>query len=170
MCGYSFQLQRSDPRIDDHCLGGRGYSWEFLVGVCCPVLKILTLLQTNNVIFHTRFQTKKEWARPFSLVFLLRLEQQQKKVSGNTFRIRIFLFLSYSFGIVTINTFIHSVVPSKTIPDSRPKWAKSIYTLFLGLTCANSGKIILRIAAKKPYPLEQSPITGLVVPHFCYFP
>ena len=26
----------------------------------------------------------------------------------------------------TINTFIHSVVPSKTIPDSRPKWVKCI--------------------------------------------
>ena len=24
----------------------------------------------------------------------------------------------------TINTFIHSLVPSKTIPDSRPKWHK----------------------------------------------
>ena len=56
---------------------------------------------------------------------LLRLEHKQKN-SSNTFRIRIFLFLSYSFGIETINTFIHSVVPSKTIPDSRPKWAKSI--------------------------------------------
>ena len=29
-----------------------------------------------------------------------------------------FRFLSYSFGMETINTFIHSVVPSKTIPDS----------------------------------------------------
>ena len=38
----------------------------------------------------------------------------------------MYLFLSYSFGIETINTFIHSVVPSKTIPDSRPKWAKCI--------------------------------------------
>ena len=27
-----------------------------------------------------------------------------------------------------MNTFIHSVVPSKTIPDSRPKWAKCIQT------------------------------------------
>ena len=45
---------------------------------------------------------------------------------SNPFRIRIFLFLSYSFGTGTINTFIRSVVPSKTIPDSRPKWAKSI--------------------------------------------
>ena len=36
-----------------------------------------------------------------------------------------------TFGILryiieTINTFIHPVVPSKTIPDSRPKWAKCI--------------------------------------------
>ena len=56
---------------------------------------------------------------------LPRLEHKQKN-SSNTFRIRIFLFPSYSFGIETINTFIHSVVPSKTIPDSRPKWAKSL--------------------------------------------
>ena len=36
--------------------------------------------------------------------------------------------LSFSSGIETINTFIRSgpVVPSKTIPDFRPKWAKCI--------------------------------------------
>ena len=36
-----------------------GYSWEFLVGVCRPVLQILTLLQTKKcrVDIHTRFQT-----------------------------------------------------------------------------------------------------------------
>ena len=59
------------------------------------------------------------------MLSLLRLERKQKNYS-NPFRIRIFLFLSYSFGIETINTFIHSVVPSKTISDSRPKWAKCI--------------------------------------------
>ena len=59
------------------------------------------------------------------MLSLLRLERKQKNYS-NPFRIRIFLFLSYSFGIETINTFIHSVVPSKTIPDSRPKWTKCI--------------------------------------------
>ena len=59
------------------------------------------------------------------MLSLLRLERKQKNYS-NLFRIRIFLFLSYSFGIETINTFIHSVVPSKTIPDSRPNWAKFI--------------------------------------------
>ena len=52
--------------------------------------------------------------------------QSANKNYSNPFRIRIFLFLAYSFGIVTVNTFIHSVVPSKTIPDSRPIWAKCI--------------------------------------------
>ena len=41
------------------------------------------------------------------MLSLLRLERKQKN-SSNTFRIRIFLFLSYSFRIETINTFIHS--------------------------------------------------------------
>ena len=59
------------------------------------------------------------------MLSLLRLERKQKN-SSSPFQIRIFLFLSYSFGIETINTFIHSVVPSKTTPDSRPKWAKCI--------------------------------------------
>ena len=47
---------------------GVGYSWEFLVVVCRPVLQILTLFQTKNCNFphpfsnqtskiHTRFQT-----------------------------------------------------------------------------------------------------------------
>ena len=60
-----------------------------------------------------------------SWLSLLRLERKQKNYS-NPFRIRVFLFLSYPFGIETIYTFIHYVAPSKTIPDSRPKWAKCI--------------------------------------------
>ena len=47
---------------------GGGYYWEFLVGVWCPVLRILTLLQTKKCHFphpfsdqiskiHTHFQT-----------------------------------------------------------------------------------------------------------------
>ena len=59
------------------------------------------------------------------MLSLLRLERKQKNYS-NPFRIRIFLFLSYSFGIETINTFILSCSSPKTIPDSRPKWAKFI--------------------------------------------
>ena len=49
-----------------------------------------------------------------------------KNNSPNSFRIRIFLFLSYLFGIKTINTFIHSGSSLETIPDFRPKWAKCI--------------------------------------------
>ena len=37
----------------------RGYYWEFLVGVCRPVLQILSLnFRPKNVIFHTCFQTR----------------------------------------------------------------------------------------------------------------
>ena len=49
----------------------------------------------------------------------------QTKDYSNPFQIRIFLFLCYSFGNETINTFIHSVVPSKTIPkDPRNRHSK----------------------------------------------
>ena len=41
------------------------------------------------------------------MLSLLRLERKQEN-SSNPFRIRIFSFLFYSFGIETINTFIHS--------------------------------------------------------------
>ena len=34
-----------------------GYSWEFLVGVCCPVLYIRLYFRPKNVVFHSRFQT-----------------------------------------------------------------------------------------------------------------
>ena len=33
--------------------GGGGYSWEFVVGVCRPVLQVLTLLQTPKLTFST---------------------------------------------------------------------------------------------------------------------
>ena len=60
------------------------------------------------------------------MLSLFRLERKQKNYS-HPFRIRIFLFVSFSFGTETVNTFIHSVVPAtQIIPDSRPKWAKFI--------------------------------------------
>ena len=59
------------------------------------------------------------------MLSLLRLECRQKTYS-NPFGICILLFVSYSLGTETINTFMHSIVPSKTIPNSRPKWAKCI--------------------------------------------
>ena len=66
----------------------------------------------KNVIFHTCFQTRSLKSitvfRPGLsaeiMLSLLRLECKQKN-SSKPFQIRIFLFLSYSSGIETINTF-----------------------------------------------------------------
>ena len=60
------------------------------------------------------------------MLSLLRLERKQKNYS-NPFRIRIFLFLSLTHleSKRQIRSFT-PIVPSKTIPDSRPKWAKCI--------------------------------------------
>ena len=100
----------------------RGYSWEFLVGVCRLVLQILTLFQTKKMSFSR--------SHPFSdLAFRQTLchnylDQSANKNFFKCIRSRIFLFLSYSFGNETINKFIHSRSSLKTIPDSRQKWAK----------------------------------------------
>ena len=61
-----------------------GYSWEFLVGVCGPVLQILTLFQIKKiVIFHIRFQTwgghKTQQHKREIMSSLLRLKPQQKE-------------------------------------------------------------------------------------------
>ena len=99
------------------------------MGVCRPILQILTVFQTKKYNFPLPFadQTFKiytclqTWPLGRNYVIITLIRAQTKK-----FRIGIFLFLSYSFGIETINTFIPSVVPSKTIPDSRPKRAKCV--------------------------------------------
>ena len=111
-----------------------GYSWEFLAGVCRPLLQILTRFQTKKCNYphpfsgqiskiHTRFQT---WPLERNYDISTYIIERKQKDSSNPFRICIFLFLSHSFGIETTNTFIRSEIPSKTIPDSRPKWEKCI--------------------------------------------
>ena len=61
--------------------------------------------QTSKI--HTRFQT---FPLGKNYVIITQLREQTKKISSNAFRICIFLLFSrsYSFGIETINTFIHS--------------------------------------------------------------
>ena len=111
----------------------------------------------KNVILHTRFQTRTLKSIPIFrpgleaeiMLSLLRLERKQKNYS-NPFRIIIFFFFSYSFGIETINTFIHSVVHSKTILDSRPKWAKCI-PVFTPKRCKN----LIRWRGKYQYGLNK---------------
>ena len=75
------------------------------------------------------------------MLSLLRLERKQKN-SSNPFRIRIFLFLSYSFGIETINTFIHSRSSLENHTRFQTKMGK-VYTRFQTKT------------AQKPYPMGQ---------------
>ena len=62
------------------------------------------------------------------VIKVLRLERKQKS-SSNPFRIRLFLFLSYSFGIETINTFTHSRVSLENHAPFQNKMGK-IYTRF----------------------------------------
>ena len=59
-------------------------------------------------------------------MLFLTLERKQKKFFKFISNSHIFLFLSYSFEMETINFSYIPVVPSKTIPDSRLKWAKCI--------------------------------------------
>ena len=66
--------------------------------------QILTDFRPKNVIIHTRFQT---WLLGRNYVIIIRLRSRHKDHS-NSFRISIFLFVSYSFGIERIKMFIHS--------------------------------------------------------------
>ena len=71
----------------------------------------------KNVIIHTRFQ---KWPLR-NYVIITQIRTVTRKISLNPLRIRIFLFLSYPFGTETIKRSYTSLVPSKTIPYSRPK-------------------------------------------------
>ena len=71
----------------------------------------------KNVIFYTRFQT---W--PLGRDYVINM-------ASNTFRTRVFLFPSYSFGIGTINTFIRSRSSLENHTRFQTKMAK-VYTSF----------------------------------------
>ena len=73
------------------------------------------------------------------MLSLLRLERKQKIIQ---FQIRIFLFLSNSFGIETINTFTHSLVQFPRTPYPIPDQnGQGVYPFPDQLT------------APKPYPM-----------------
>ena len=138
-------------RVLGYCPGG--YSWEFLVGVCRPVRQILTLFQIKKCNFlhpfsdqtskiHTCFQT---WPLSRNYFTITRLEGKQK-ISSNPFRIRIFLFLSYSFGIRN-NKYLHTLRSSL-----------ENHTRFQ----TRMGKVSTRFqtkTAQKPYPMGRHILT-----------
>ena len=87
-------------------------------------------------LIHTRFQT---WPLGRNYVIITKIIAQTKN-SSNPLRIRIFLFVSYAFGIETINTFIHSRSSLKNHTRFQTKIGK-VYTRFQTKT------------AQKPYPV-----------------
>ena len=109
ICGFvKIQL---NPQEGVGGRGGGGYSWEFLVGACRPVLQILTPFQTKICHFlhpfselaskiHTRFQTSILEI----IVSLLRLKDQQRY-----FLKAILNSCIFSFGIETTNIYIHAL-------------------------------------------------------------
>ena len=81
--------------------------------------------RSKNVICHPCFQTRPLETipvfRPGRYVIITLIRAQNKKNSSSPFRIRMFLFLSYSFGIETINTFIdcRSSLENHTRPQTK---------------------------------------------------
>ena len=95
--------------------GGCGYSWEFLVGRTVP--QILIQFQTKKFSFSTLvFRPGKkpypssDLAQAEIMLPLLRFGRQLKHFL-KLCRIRILLFLFYSFGIESTNTFMLSRIP-----------------------------------------------------------
>ena len=79
------------------------------------------------------------------MLSLLRLERKQKN-SSNPFRIGIFLFLSYSFGIETINTFILSSSSLENHTRFQTKMGK-VYTRFQSKTAQKPHLMVRHIPA-----------------------
>ena len=121
-----------------------GHSWEFFVGVYNPALQNMILSQTKICHFRTRFQT---WPLKFIPVFRLRFELVRSTCG-------IFLFLPYSFGIETINTFMHSRSSLENHTRFQTKMDK-VYTRFQTFGAAHTYMACTREytpPGKKLYP------------------
>ena len=124
--------------------GGGGYSWEFFLGGVPPGSPNPdTISDQKYVILLTCFQTRPPKSIPVfrpvlwapDLAFRQKLRHHyldsvcKQKNSSNAFQIRIFLLLSYSFGIETISTFIHSHSTLENHTWFQTKMVK-VYTCF----------------------------------------
>ena len=102
------------------------------MGVCRPDAQILTLFQTPNYYFKTCNRPKLSHHY---------LNWKANKKNRNQFLIRMFLFLSYSFGIEIINSFLNS---SRRSLENHTRFQTKM------------GKVCTRLqteTAQKPYPL-----------------
>ena len=98
------------------------------------------------------------------MLSLLRLERKQTNAS-NPFRIRIFRFLSYSFGIETINTFIHSRSSPENHTRFQTKLGKNptrwggtfLYSLYKGVLPSNGSLLHWSFLSSFPSCYHRSP-------------
>ena len=103
---------------------------NFFVGVCCLVLQTLFLFQTKKCKLPHPFSDLEVVTKHYSHVhkdkschFLPRLACQQKDFLKIHFKFAYYSFSFIHFGVHSYTT----VVPLKTLPDSTPKWTKSIH-------------------------------------------
>ena len=110
--------------------GGKGYSWEFSLGVC-----LSTQFQTNlKCHFPHPFSDLEEitkrimFTKTEIISSLLRLERRQKDFSKFILNSHTSCgVISYSFGTIRQICSYATVAPSKTIPVFRPKRRKKPY-------------------------------------------
>ena len=114
-------------------------SWGILVGILQGGVPLGSPnrdpFRTKSAIFHTHLQIRPLKSVPvfrpilwWEIMSLLRSDHKQNN-SSNPFQICIFIFFSYSFGIETINTFIHSCSSLENHTWFQTKMGK-IYTHF----------------------------------------
>ena len=145
----------------------RGVLLKCLVGVCCPVLNILTLFQTKNVIFRTRFQTwplksipvfrpggdhktqHKHWHETEIMSSLLRLNLQQIDFLKSISNSHITLSFLFIWNSEATNTLIHHRSSFVNHNRFQTKMSK-VCTLFQTKT------------EQKPYPMGRQMPTSLL--------
>ena len=113
------------------------YSSEFLVRVCRRVLQSRACFRPKNVIFHARFLAFLKIHTRFQTRPLTETQEIIDVII--TYMIRIFLFLSCSFGKGTINTFIHFRSSLENRTRSQNKMGQRLYPF----SDQNSAKTIL---------------------------
>ena len=96
------------------------------VGVCHPVLHFPYPFSDQTSKIHSHFQI---WPLGRNYFINTWNRAQTKKNSSNAFWIYI-LFCSYSFGIETINTFIHSCSSLENHTRFKTKWAQCMIPIF----------------------------------------
>ena len=100
------------PRLIPYMARGeRGYSWKLLVGLCRPVLKILTLFQTKKTSFFAPVFRPGLWKEIMSS--LLRLVQQQRDFLNSISNSHI----SLSFLLICWDTLLSCYPPNVGVQD-----------------------------------------------------